>query len=121
MRPCVVWQGCTTDRGYGQRKVGGKMQYVHRLEWEKHHGPIPRGMRVCHTCDNPPCHEITHLFLGTAKDNSQDMVRKGRSAGQKKTHCPHGHEYSPENTSVRGGKRYCRSCQRTRNRGMRSC
>lgn len=53
--------------------------YVHRREWEKHNGTIPKGMMVLHKCDNPPCYNIEHLFLGTAQENTDDMIVKGRS------------------------------------------
>jgi len=51
---------------------------AHRKAWEDEHGPIPPGMNVCHHCDNPPCINPDHLFLGTQKDNAVDMSRKGR-------------------------------------------
>jgi HNH endonuclease len=76
--PCKVWIGPMRGNGYGCWRVGGKPFYAHRRAWELAHGPIPRGMSVLHRCDNPPCCEVTHLFLGTALDNSRDMWAKGR-------------------------------------------
>lgn len=54
------------------------MIYAHRLAWELVHGPIPEGMCVLHHCDNPACVRPSHLFLGTQKENVQDMYAKGR-------------------------------------------
>ncbi len=51
---------------------------VARVSWEMHNGPIPKGLFICHRCDNPPCVRPDHLFLGTARDNQQDMRQKGR-------------------------------------------
>jgi hypothetical protein len=52
----------------------------HRKAWEDTFGPIPNGFYVCHRCDNPPCWEITHLFVGTQVDNMRDRDVKGRAA-----------------------------------------
>lgn len=56
-----------------------RKMYVHRLAWIEAHGPIPEGMHVLHKCDNPPCYNIEHLFLGTPADNAADKMRKGRA------------------------------------------
>jgi hypothetical protein len=79
---CWIWVGTCDRRGYGafyfyerpRRQVA-----AHRFVWELHHGPIPAGMQVCHACDTPPCCNPDHLWLGTAKDNSDDKIRKGRT------------------------------------------
>lgn len=67
---------------YGQTARGDgttKRVLVHRYAWELTYGPIPDGMLVCHSCDNPPCCEPTHLFLGTPADNMRDKIQKGRA------------------------------------------
>lgn len=75
---CWVWQGATQAPGYGRISWGGVYWYTHRLAWRLVHGPIPEGMFVCHTCDNPPCIRPAHLFLGSPKDNIADASGKGR-------------------------------------------
>lgn len=122
---CLEWTGCVTVRsGYGRIGVAGRGVLVtHRLAWEIANGLIPEGLGVLHHCDNPPCCETApskeypegHLFLGTQTDNMADMVAKGRSGtrwGSAITHCPDGHEYTPENTYVKpDGGRECRACR----------
>ena len=74
---CLLW--CKpVRRGYAAMIYNGKLMAAHRVSWIIHKGPIPEGMWVLHSCDQPNCLEIQHLFLGTAKDNWDDMVKKGR-------------------------------------------
>ena len=76
---CVVWTGPRNNLGYGKVAQGdGTGRFVHRVAWARYHGPIPEDMCVLHRCDNPPCFNLDHLFLGTRRENLEDMTRKGR-------------------------------------------
>ncbi len=68
------------SRGYGRIMVDGKSVKAHRVAWELANGPIPSGMCICHHCDNPPCCNPAHLFVGTPADNVRDCKNKGRNA-----------------------------------------
>lgn len=78
MGECIEWRGAKTGFGYGKRKINGKSLMTHRLAWERANGPIPNGMCVLHRCDNPPCINPDHLFIGTHGDNNRDCYQKGR-------------------------------------------
>jgi hypothetical protein len=77
---CWEWKaGTRGGDGRGCIRWNGRTQSAYRVAWELTNGPIPAGMWICHACDNPPCVRPDHLFLGTPKDNTQDMWSKGRA------------------------------------------
>jgi len=80
---CLEWTGAIGKHGYGNLRYdhdGTRWHKPHRLTWIIKHGSIPEGMSVLHHCDNKPCANEEHLFLGTAKDNHDDMRSKQREA-----------------------------------------
>lgn len=75
---CWQWTGRIRDGGYGRMKLNGKETRAHRVSWLIHKGDIPNGLCVLHRCDNRLCVNPKHLFLGTRRDNYEDMKKKGR-------------------------------------------
>lgn len=117
---CWLWTGAVIPvSGYGQMRYGkGTPKKAHRVSYEIFVGPIPDGLYVCHRCDTPLCVNPDHLFLGTAKDNAQDAMRKGRYAHQSQTHCINGHAKTPDNIAVYMRKKgstvtLCKICMAT--------
>lgn len=80
---CWIWSGYFTPKGYGNfflRRSGRWVRlFAHRASYEYHVGPIPTDLCVLHRCDNPPCVNPSHLFLGTRGDNNRDRASKGRT------------------------------------------
>lgn len=79
---CWIWNAALNEHGYGLIARGGKcggMALANRVSWEINEGPIPDGLCVLHHCDNPPCVNPDHLWLGTRADNNADMIAKGRA------------------------------------------
>jgi DNA-binding XRE family transcriptional regulator len=81
--PCWLWIGSRLPSGYGRVQSGApgrwRCEYAHRMAWQVTYGPVPASQWVLHRCDNPPCVNPAHLFLGDAKTNAQDRNAKGRA------------------------------------------
>lgn len=122
---CWIWKAARRPDNYGQFKFRGQMMNANRVSWILHNGEIPDGLLVCHRCDNPPCINPDHLFLGSHQDNRTDAVKKGRiwvgHHRSRSTHCDKGHLFTTETTLVRkdGYHRRCRICWKLRHNAYR--
>ena len=112
---CWRWTGFVTPDGYGTiRDSSGLTRKAHRVAYEAWVGPIPDGLQLDHLCRVRDCCNPAHLEPVTSQENSlRGETAAARHASA--THCPQGHEYTPENTySSKRGERDCRDCRRVR-------
>lgn len=113
--PCWLWRGAH-QKGYPETWNGVRPLRGHRVAHELWNGPIPAGYEVDHLCFNPGCVNPEHLEAVPPHINNA-RSRSASAVNSRKTHCVHGHEFTPENTiEPRPGHRRCRECERRRNR-----
>lgn len=120
---CWEWQGSRHPTGYGRIALShSTSDRTHRVAYRLWVGPIADGLFVCHACDNPPCCNPEHLFLGTSRENTLDASQKGRLSKARRAVCVRGHELLPDNIYLRpdNGKRMCLRCHHERARSWRT-
>ena len=113
---CWLWTGCTSHKGYGRIQRKGKTYPVYRLCYTSLVGRVPRELQMDHLCRNPSCCNPAHLEPVTPRINvlrGLSGLRTSTPLANRLTHCPHGHERTPENTYIcPRGKPNCRQCKR---------
>lgn len=116
--PCHIYRGYKDPNGYGRARLGKGTSLVHKFVWEQINGPVPPGLELDHQCRTKACCNPNHLRAVTHRVNTTQNVSGAQwQLNLAKTHCPHGHEYTPENTRYRVDKgRDCKECARIRKR-----
>lgn len=118
---CWVFTGCKDHKGYGYFRVGGrsgKNFRLHKWTWEAINGPMPENLQCDHVCRVRACCNPFHIEPVSPKVNTARGIGPG-AINARKTHCPYGHEYTPENTRITYGRRRCRTCIRAAKRRKR--
>jgi hypothetical protein len=120
---CWPWTASTVAQGYGRFRTPEKTLRAHRVALQLSGTFVGPADVVMHMCDNPRCCNPAHLRVGTHRENTDDMMAKGRFRARGKTSkaalkggCAKGHPFTPENTSMEGGARRCLACRRDRAR-----
>jgi len=107
---CWKWTAATNGWGYGRFRWRGSMTTTHRIAYELLIGPVPPGLDLDHLCRNRICVNPNHMEAVTHRENC--LRGEGVCARNSRvTHCPKGHEYTSENTTVRRGHRLCKACK----------
>lgn len=110
---CWIWLGVTTPDGYGRAwsGPGGAVKFVHRMMYELCVGPIPDGLTIDHLCRVRPCIRTDHLEVVSLQTNILRSPVAPAAINARKTHCKHGHEFTPENIYRRPARPHTRSCR----------
>jgi hypothetical protein len=110
---CWEWLGTRNYKGYGflHMNDGPRTQGAHRVAYELFKGPIPEGLQIDHLCHNRGCVNPLHLQAVTGSVNQLRGLTLSKRLALR-THCNHGHEFTPENTSFHHGARRCKECHR---------
>lgn len=116
--PCWLWTGCLDTKGYGQIRINGRMELVHKVVWKILRGSFPEGLEQDHLCRVPRCANPDHFEWVTHQENCR------RSAWGLRTHCAKGHAFTDENTVLRRRHRgrmirTCLECEREHLRSQR--
>lgn len=113
---CWLWTASLDKHGYGQFRFRGTMYRAHRAAYILHIGEVQPHLDLDHLCRNPRCVNPSHLEPVTHHENV--LRGNGGRHWAEKTHCPHGHAYTPENTKrhCQSGSRICRTCDLERKR-----
>ncbi len=119
---CLLWTGGMCRGGYGQLWAIDRMRKATHVAWFRHYGYWPPpGIQLHHRCETPACCEWSHLEALIPKEHSDRHPERGPATAARqraKTHCKHGHEYTPENTYWWHGERQCRSCWKERQKEL---
>jgi hypothetical protein len=114
---CWLWTGIRYPKGYGEVTIHKVPKRAHRYVYELLVGPVPEGKVLDHICRQRGCVNPAHLRVVSHRENLHAKGSKALAAkNTSKTHCPHGHEYTEENTYTHAGRRHCWTCKKARRR-----
>lgn len=117
---CILWTKAPYKGGHGVIGIGREIYFTHRVSFFLKNKFLPENLMVRHKCDTPECINPDHLILGTAYQNSQDMVKRRRHFTHKNNVCQKGHEFNEMNTSyvfnsrMNKKQRICKLCKKIR-------
>jgi HNH endonuclease len=109
---CWLWIASRVKNGYGRFRLGTQTRLAHRVAYELFIGPIPHELTIDHLCRVRHCVNPAHLEAVSMRENLLRSPISLATIFARKTHCPRGHEYTTDNTSVSNGSRNCKACHK---------
>jgi len=116
MLGCWDWTAGTFHFGHGKFRYNNKFVKAHRFSFQLYTGESVEGKMCLHKCNRPGCINPTHLYLGTQKDNMQDILKANRNFKRKRETCDKGHPFKGENLLMDNGARRCKICTYARSK-----